>query len=202
MRRPTERQASDFIVVTSNMAREAIPKLYAAYRDALSDVIDSKRDDLELRSERIHISLTDNEDRPLAEVIDAMTIERVPFSSIVGSEDKTRELAREGADEFVAFVNHVAGPIPMNDKTVSVFSEVPALKGLICEHKTDADAKIILAGLARSSSMRGGAAAVSLEQKCVEKREGYLRAASAARPLSAMLASREAILLDDRLTRA
>ncbi len=202
LNRPSEDQAADFISATNEMAERAIPKLCASYRDALFNEKEGYGRAFDLLRHRICINMSDNNGELFAELLDAMNIRGASFSEVSHSESYGAN-ARVAAEEFKAFVKDVTGaPAPFDDTTVKIHAEIAGLKALIYqyEHEDPKRHEIILAGLSRSSGARGGYAAVSNEQKRVENGEGYVRSTSAARPISAMLASREAILLDDKLS--
>jgi hypothetical protein len=201
--RPTEQQAARFVEVANLMAREAMPGLHLAYRDALREIQIAAQADIDLLPQRIRISLSDNDGRPFAKVLDE--IPRTTFSRLAVSEEPELAEVRAGIAEFATFVDKVKHTLKLNgpgldDRTVSVNSDLQSIKGLIYKHDYTDEQQILLAGLARAASTRGGYHALSPEQKRIELGEGYLRTFSAARPLSAMLASREALLLDSKLS--
>ncbi len=197
-RRPTEAEVARLLNLTQDMEREAMPRLRDAYRHALLEVLKLDRGSLRLGTERLRVAMTENEERPVAALLDALYFEERTPSEIMKPSNPNLAIAREGMTEFARFVRDVSERrARITNETVSVESEIPGIKGVVCRLEEE-DGDTLLAGFARRAGARAGYRLLPNEQKREEKKEENIRATSAARPLSAMLATREAHALEHR----
>jgi hypothetical protein len=183
------------------MATLAMPCLYEGYRDALFRMDHFSGRKLSLLPERICVSLGDNDDRPFAALVDVMSLSDLTLYQVQNSTELELECARDGVRLLTAFV-HAVMPrgAAITDDSISLHQEIPGVKGLVYQDDDKKSKNLLLAGLARTASARGGYRSLSSKLRRAEKSERYLRTFSAARLLSAFLAGRVAALLDDRLT--
>ena len=196
-RRPTEKEAAEFVSVSDEMARAAMEHLYDAFRQALSTV-QGNVPEMSLLPDRISISLSDNDDRPVADLLDAMYFQGSSLAEIARSDKPALNLAREASLEFKKFVGDVTGHdnLKLDDRKIYVNDKIAGVRGLIWQYDDPEQRRQFVAGVARRSGVRAGYDLLSPELQSEQKTEGFLRASSAARPLSAMLASHHAILFE------
>ncbi len=193
-RRPTELQATAFLKMTNQMAEEARPLLHLAYRDALARV--GHKQEFPLLNKQIRVSMSDNDDRELGVLFDAMSFSKLQPSEIRANRSAEIAPARRAMLEFDDFVRKLTG-IKVNppDKAVHLADDVPGMRGIVYS-KDDARRGPCVAGVARRLGSRSGDWFLSPELQMETKKESYLRAVSAARPLSAKLAHDKARELD------
>jgi hypothetical protein len=194
-KRPKEKDATRFLAHTRTMAAKAMPALYRAYRDALSETLDRKLPDFELGEERIQISLSDNDEMPVAALLDALYLDDILPSEIRAHDEPKLKDARDGLHEFETFVQHVAHlKMSIPDEAVSVEDQVPEMKGILFRH---ADTKQnLVTGFTRRSSTGSGYGLLSPEHMRERRSEDYLRTTSAARRISALLTTQEAAKIE------
>lgn len=194
-RRATDCQAAALIAMTKRMEAEAIPLLHKAYRDTLPARA-ARNGDFPLHEERIHVSMSDNDSREVGALIDALAVGKLQPTEIRSARTASLAPAKAAMIEFDHFVEQVTDleAAPPND-AVKVADDAPGIRGIVFRHE-DARRGPVLAGIARRLGARTGYSLLSRDLKRNAKAEPYLRAISAARPLSARLANKEARAID------
>jgi len=194
----SEAQAAAFVTMTEEMEKVAMPHLRDAYCCALKESSDVKCKDMDL-GERIRISLTDNDTRPVAELLDALYFRRSAPSQIKAEGVPGLSHAREGLDQLERFVGDATHhQVAVNNETVRIDHEIPGVKGILCRREGTARDATLVVGFARRAGM-GSGFITRPEPWLAKKREDYIRTMSPARQLSARLANTEAQALEKRL---
>ncbi|MFI5023232.1 MAG: hypothetical protein ACHQRJ_16500 [Alphaproteobacteria bacterium] len=200
-RRPSESEAVAFLAATSAMAEVSLLSLRDTYRYGLEGVTGGSKAALDLLPQRIKINLADNNGSPFAALIDAMNLRGASFSEAKDASKFDKEVVG-GAEEVSQFVHHVTDR-RAPDESIALNTDLPRMKAVIYkfqDEKASSDEKeIVLAGLARSAGMRAGYEARG-EFRRIEYEPRNLRTMSAARPLSARLAMKHALVLDSELS--
>jgi hypothetical protein len=189
--RPISEDISAFITFTDRMADAAIEPLYDAFHDAVAEMTSVDMSDFRLRKNRIRIRMTDSNDYDVEALVDAVYYQNHDVSKIRNEPDHSH--ARQGLclfERFVRDVTHLDIEVP--DKSLEVEARYDGFKGIF--YRTIVrDNDTIVAGFGhQSGSVSGLERAVAPEKRRLEKQEGKLRAMSPSRPISAMLADREA----------
>jgi hypothetical protein len=185
----TEHEAAEFNKLAHRLEEVVMPELCSAYVASLEEI--SKRPArFELSSDRIRISLADNDTPPVAELADAISIYKAPLAAI---EKKTSEPAFEGLQELRQFISDIpeAG-LQITEKTLHVETElVPDVIGLYARKENVRSFSALIAGFARRAG-GGSGFGVRLEPLDVQSQESWARRVSPSRQLSAILANTEA----------
>jgi hypothetical protein len=193
--RPTSEDISAFIALTDKMADAATTSLYLAYRAAIEQTTDVDLNDFFLRENRIRVRMTDSNDYSVEALLDAVYYENVDVSEI--RKDPERASAREGLVLFERFVSDVTKlNVRIPNKSLHVEGRFDGFKGIfyrVVVHEKDT----VVAGFGQQSGLVSGLEnAVAPEKRRLQKQENHLRAMSASRPISALLADKEASLLE------
>jgi hypothetical protein len=147
----------------------------------------------------IKISLTDDDTRPVARVLEA-----IDFDGLSQKEMSNDPDLQAGLSKLREFVAHAApASLDATSADVVVESMPPAIKGLIYKYEDSPRYLSVVAGFAKHASDGGGYQEVldKLDRKLDEPesvRFDYVRARSAALRLSAELAQREARRIGSR----
>jgi hypothetical protein len=188
-----------FLDDISKREETALSGLKQAYKDSLKHM-GKFAGQLEFDDKPIRITLTDDDTRPVARILDALYFDGMKSAQLRDTDDELRH----GFTKFEHLVSHVA---PEHRETFGnnlfVESASPAIKGLLCEYENTSRYRSLVAGFARNAGDGGG------YQDVLDKFDGaapkdasvlldYMRARSAARRLSAKLADREARRLEGR----
>jgi hypothetical protein len=147
----------------------------------------------------IKISLTDDDTRPVALVLEA-----IDFDGLTEKQVSNDPALQEGWSKLRDFVSHAApASLDATSADVVVESMPPAIKGLIYKYEDSPRYLSLVAGFAKHAGDGGGYQEVldRLDRTLDEPesvRFNYVRARSAALRLSAELAQREARRIDSR----
>jgi hypothetical protein len=195
--RPTADDVSAFVAMTDEMADAAIDPLYTAFGAALAKSTSIDLDDFFLRKNRIRVRMSDSNDYDIEALLDAYYYQHRDVSEIRDAPDLTH--ARKGLLLFEQFVSDVARPDVHVDNSLKVEGQFDGFKGIY--YRTIVDAKdtkdTIVVGIGhQSGSVSGLERAVAPEKRRLDKQENNLRAMSASRPISAVIADREAADLE------
>jgi hypothetical protein len=146
----------------------------------------------------IKITLTDDETRPVASLVDAVYFDGLEPTRLrdIGNED-----LRNGLDRLEQFITHAAwSDLKSDNRNLTVESSAPDIKGIVCKCEDSLRYASFVAGFARRTGDGGGYREVLDElDKDIPLSLDHVRARSAARHLSARLADAEVRKLDRRL---
>jgi hypothetical protein len=189
---PKEEQAIAFAALADAMEKAAQPALRTAYEASLARV--TSRPVRFDEGPRIRISLADNEDGPVAELLTALR--RTTLSTI--QSEPSLKPARAGLDELSKFVGEITHKeLEVNSQTIEINTKLADARGLICRGENTPSYATLLAGFARAATGTGfGGDRDPLPPLLHEE---FVRINSPARQLSAVLANEEARKLDKRL---
>jgi hypothetical protein len=192
--RPSEKQAAAFLMVTQRMAEAAVPPLRTAFRESLHQAAEVPIGEFDTRSEGIRISMADTTDQPVGALFDALYFADRPLSDIRAGRKELRD-AHAGLRLFETFVFDVTR-LPVDDSKISTTDRTPGANGILfTEHNRPV---LTVAGLARRAGPSIDPDFLTSGQRKRQKEETYVRATSAARPITARLASEQAIVLEQR----
>jgi hypothetical protein len=108
---------------------------------------------------------------------------------------------KAGLEELRAFVQDVTGQRKVvSDETIEVIEadpDVPKISGILYHPEHEPRERRTVVGFARRQGVRNGFRLLPPEQKKIYLSEANIRMTSAARPLSGMLAGREATKVDE-----
>jgi hypothetical protein len=190
---PSECQAAAFVKATSTWEKIAAEVFTAAYVKSLEAFVGKVRN-FDDGGERISIAMSDNDARPVAELLGALS--SGPLSKI--ETDPGLEGARVGLSELRTFIGGFTEKLQVNQDTVSLATEVPGITGVVCRREAiEQSPETLLAGFAQRAGNSGGFN-TRRETSISFEHEEYVRAISAARPLSASLTNIEARRLEKR----
>jgi hypothetical protein len=198
-RRPTEHHVKAFLDVVAELERAGRDGLRIAYQEALPAAVKAKgKAKLRSHAERLNITLTECVNNEVDSLLDAMYLDEQGVSDIRSSEDEELEEARVGMSEFERFVHCVAGSnARIEDASVTLATEIPRVKAVLW-HGQEATNKLVV-GFARRVGAKVGLGLLTPDERRAELTEERIRLRSAARPLSALLASKHAGTLDRAL---
>lgn len=193
---PNEEQAAAFVKRTDQLEECAMPLLRDAYLVSLQKLM-NQVGRFDGAKERIRISLSDNDDRPIGELLGA--IRHKDLSTIEDKGKAELKWAREGLRELERFVGAVTEQrLSVGPETLRINSEIPGIKGILCRQEGPEPFATLLAGFARRAAGSGGFH-TRPEEWPDAVRVQYIRRISPARQLSARLANSEAHSLEERL---
>jgi hypothetical protein len=191
---PSEEQSAAFSRLAQAMQGDAMEALARAYDRTLSTVT-GQGAKFDLKGPRLRISLADNQDNPVSELMSALYFEHKDLRAI--QHDSSTELApaRIGLEELKRFASDIAGKkISVTSRSVTVNGDHPEAQGLLYTGAEKGRYASLIAGFARSSVGTGFSTRyTNLPPK---QREHLIRITSPSRQLSALLADREARKLD------
>jgi hypothetical protein len=181
---------SSFLDWINEQEEDALKALKNAYRLSLEAVSAEHSRSLEFEEYVLKISVTDDDTRATASLVDAMYFDGIEPTQINSSHD---ENVREGLLRLDDFISHAASKdSTFEQDNLSIESSVPGIKGIICNGRSSRYASLV-AGFARRAGDGGG------YQEVLDRLDGNsrwsferLRARSPARHLSARLAEMEA----------
>jgi len=199
--RPSEKQVTAFLQLTETMADGAIPKLREAFRLSLAAFGQVAEFDPE--KDAIRISMTDTDAQPVGALFDALYFKNCHLSDI--RKDESNPDALQGLHAFEDFVGTIASvERPIDEGKVTTNDSSPGARAIL--FTDDTSPLVTVAGFARHAGPSIEFGFLSPKQQREEKAEAYLRATSAARPISARIAGEQAGVLEkrakDRLSRA
>lgn len=197
--RPTEKQVSSFVGWTEKLEQKAMEPLYTLYRDTLRNVSEVPPKEFELGKERVQISMSDNDDRKVGSLLDALYLDGWEFEQIRDQDGKTPSLANQGLREFESLVSKITEYDPeASGNSVATVEKMPGYRALYYRHnhKEEDALQTVVAGLARRAENRPARHFLSPGRQRLEKSEDILRERSAARRISAMLCQNEARTLE------
>ena len=194
---PEEEDAVAFAKLARAMEEKAMPHLGTAYENSLAEVT-GRPARFDPDGARIRISLADNQDNPVGELLSALYFGKKDLTTIERDQSTELKPARDGLGQLRKFVDDISGSeLAVNPKTLVVNSVLPEAKGLFCRDENTKSYATFVAGFARSSVGTGFS---SRQQRLPEDmREKLVRNNSPSRQLSAWLADEEARKLDQRL---
>jgi hypothetical protein len=194
-----ETRAASFARLAESMAETGMKPLRVAYVVSLKQAT-GKPATYEPAKKGIQISLTDNDDRPVAELLDALYFRRAALDVIEDKGRKEFEPAREGLSELRRFIDDATkSELHVGAETLEVNDTVPNVKGILCRENDTPIHTTIIAGFARRAGGSGGYATGPEPWDSGGRRERYVRSFSPARRLSARLANLEARQIEERL---
>lgn len=191
---PSEEQSAAFSRLAQAMQGDAMKALAEAYDSTLSEVT-RQGAKFDLGGPRLRISLADNEDNPVSELMSALYFEHKNLRAI--QQDSSTELApaRLGLEELKRFASDIAGKrISVTPKSVTVNGEHPDAQGLLYTAAEKGGYASLVAGFARNSV--GTGFSTRYTNLPAKQREHLIRITSPSRQLSALLADREARKFD------
>jgi hypothetical protein len=194
--RPSETQAANFLQLTEQMAEAALPGLRKAFRESLRKVSDAPIGEYDTQDDAIRISIADTDDQPVGALFDALYFSN-QLPSDIRKEGGHLPDALQGLNAFETFVDAVAGvEPPIEDRKVSTNDSAPGARAVL--FRETEKPVVTIAGFARHAGPSIALEFLSPAQQREEKSEDYVRATSAARPISARLAGDHAIALEAR----
>jgi hypothetical protein len=194
----TEKNSSELLKATNEMAQVGISGLYSAYFESLKELDGKRCRKFDLLPDRIRVGMADSTDTALSRFMDTFYSDQVSMSDILQSNTYENIEARQLLDKFKTFVSSATNrPVKITNTDYFVESDAVGSRGLICRQFDPISREIVLTGITQSNSFK--LSRPPYGNKIIDGREGFLRAFSAARPISAMLASREGTFLDNRL---
>lgn len=205
----THDDAKSFVAVTNAIAQEVMPNLNRAYGLGLKGVDSDNDADFGMRDDRVSIRLADNDGRPFAALVDAMGLDRITFEDAAKGEVvgkpyvSVSEYAQAGAREVEAFVKEIARAPEGSIGSMALNKDIRGVQGVVCGlgDAVESNGKeALVAGVARASGM-SGLRGVMARNEDTDERVDYVRTISAARPLSAMLANKKAMELENAAAR-
>jgi hypothetical protein len=198
-KRLDETHAAAFALLAEGMAESGMGPLRDAYVASLKKTI-GKPATYEPAKKGIQISLTDNDDPPVAELLDALYFQKAALEVIEDERRKEFEPAREGLSELRRFIDEATeSELRVAMETLEVNDEVPNIKGIICRENDTPKHTTIIAGFARRAGGSGGYLTGAEPWDFGGRRERYVRSFSPARQLSGRLANQEARHIEERL---
>ncbi|MDI1261781.1 MAG: hypothetical protein PS018_00805, partial [bacterium] len=187
-KQPNGHDAARFLAVSQQMADVAMPLLNKAYWWAFKKA-GHNAEGISEPEKTVRVCLCDVNTREMAALLDAFLHHRRP-SQIRSSEGD----ARMAMDEFDNFVREVAqlrrGHRPA-ESSIEISDILPGARGIL-SRQVDRENRIFLAGFARRLGARVSASLLPDDLRASTRSESYLRAISAARPLSAAIAEEQA----------
>jgi hypothetical protein len=195
--RPNEEQVAALLSITGRMEKAARAGLKDAYEGSLFSMLSAKGKLLPHR-ERLSITLTECVDQEVDSLLDAMYFDAADVSEIKNSNVDELGKARVGMEFFERFVRSVAGSqARVQNTSVSIAEGIPKVKAVLWRGHSQSDSLVV--GFARRVGANIGLGILTADERRKELTEERVRLQSAARPLSALLASKEAGALDSRL---
>jgi len=185
-----EASASSFLDRINEWEGRELDTLKKAYRESLEVVSSQHAKGLEFEEAVLKISVSDDDTRAVASLVDAIYFEGVKPAQLGNVKDKE---VREGLKRLDSFVSHAgADHSRLDQSSLSIDSSVPGIKGIVCNGHSARYASLV-AGFARRAGDGGGYQEVldRLDEQSPLLFE-QARARSAALPLSARLAETEA----------
>ncbi|HEX4409024.1 MAG TPA: hypothetical protein VH206_09640 [Xanthobacteraceae bacterium] len=193
--RPSAADITAFISLTDRMADAATRPLFGAYRSAIKQDASVDLSDFALRKNKIRIRMSDSNDYQVEALLDAIHYEGVDVSDI--REQPERAAALQGLEMFEKFVSDVTKlNVHIPDESLRVEAKFDGFKGIFYRIIDDEKDTIVAGFGQQSGSITGLEYAVAPEKRRLQKQEEHLRAMSASRPISALLADKEASLLE------
>jgi hypothetical protein len=192
-----QNRATAFAQLAEKMAESAMDPLRVAYLASLEEI--SKSASYEFAKKAVQISLSDNDDAPVGELLDALYFRKAELSFIENKELTEFEGARKGLSELRHFVRAVTeSRVAVKRETLEVNAEIPNVKGILCRQDHAPTSTTLIAGFARRAGGTGGYM-TRAEELNPERLERYVRSVSPARQLSACLAHHEGRQIDQHL---
>jgi hypothetical protein len=142
----------------------------------------------------IKISLTDDDTRPVARLVDAVYFDSLPPARLREVGDEQLQVGLNTLEDFV--IHAAPSDLTYDTTNLTVESAAPDIKGIVCKCESSSRYASFLAGLARRAGDGGGYqdALDDLDADAPLSLD-YVRARSPSRRLSARLAETEARLL-------
>jgi hypothetical protein len=193
--RPSEKQATAFLQLTELLADAAIPKLREAFRQSLAALTNGKVAEFDPQKDAIRISMTDTDAQPVGALFDALYFNNCHLSDI--RSDRSNPDALQGLHAFEDFVGTIASvERPIDERKVTTNDSSPGARAIL--FTDDVQPLVTVAGFARHAGPSIELGFLSPKQQREEKAEAYLRATSAARPISARIAGEQAAVIEKR----
>jgi hypothetical protein len=188
--RPSEKQIVAFSAQADKIQQAAMPSLHEAFCRSLATATDKQKPkEMAPLKTQIRITMSDNEDRQVGVLFDAVYLEGQNFDQIRRGTSSHLQDANRGLKEFESLVRKVTHHAP-GEGSVSVKRESLGL-AIIYRYAPHEKQQTVVAGLARRSGIVPGFAFLSQERQREEKSEAVIRARSPARQISAVLAGDE-----------
>jgi hypothetical protein len=189
--RPSEKQVAAFAAETDKIQQAAMPPLHEAFCRSLASVTDKKAKKIAAPDIQIRITMSDNDDRQVGVLFDALYLEGRDFDQIRRGTTSHLKDANRGLKEFESLVRDVTHhALDAADSTVSVKRESLGL-AIFYRYAARERQQTIVAGIARRSGIVPGFDFLSPARQREEKSEERLRTRSPARQISAVLAGAE-----------
>lgn len=203
--RLSEDDVVSFFSFVSELEKPLLENLAIAYFNALSDV--TRKADLpskfKLADDRLKIRFADNNGETISALIRALRYSELSPVQLKETPGVSHQIAKQGMLEFERFVNETNTKImpAINPNNAHPEVELFGVEAVVAQRDCKKSRTISVAGVAQLPGSRtpyDHLKAVRM-RRLAEKTESRLRKISASRRVSGDFASREALLLDERL---
>jgi hypothetical protein len=199
LNRPSEQNVADFVALTDRMEKASMEFFHEAYGAALKRT----RPEVSLRNfrlskPRIRVRMTDTTDPHVSALLDVMYSGARTVAEIREGGTPTLMRAQMGLHEFEKLLRQIGGHNVSHPQLQTADGPMGP-KGAVYRTVDRKTRDTIVIGVGIQVGTVKGQEDLPPEKRVLDMKEGYIRAASAVRPISANVAQVEAIRLERRL---
>lgn len=199
LNRPTAQNVADFVALTDRMESQSMELFHNAYGQALKRTVPGiSLRNFRLSKPRIRVRMADTNDPRASALLDAMYFGARTVAEIREGGTPSLMRAQKGLVEFEKLLDGVEHRKVINrilHKSEGSVGPMGAFYRTVDRKTKDT----IVVGVGYQLGTVSGQEDVAPEKRISDTKEGYLRAVSAVRPISANVAQVEAIRLERRL---